>query len=533
MTGPFSRAPSSKRPFLKWKALHACSALLLTALGVLPTTSHAGFFEDLLKLLGGGGGTTTTPGTNTGSIPTDAYLKGTFGAVASWPLIPIHVVLLPDGRVMSYGTDAKGVQTGQFNYDIWDPSQGTGTASHLMLPNTTGTDLFCNAQIIVPSSGAVLLTGGDRTIKGVRNYSADDVNFFDYRYNAMYAAPQRMSALRWYPTVVTLANGKVLVLGGRSDPDTPVPTPELYSETEGWSTLNGATSDDAYGLRNWSYPRAWQAPNGKVFVATIWGGTYYVDPSGNGSLAATPLRLTEGDVYLPSVMYAPGKILAFRKFNKAVIVDINGATPTSTKVTGVGQDRFHGSATVLANGQVFVNGGSMVDNIANGVAYQAKIWNPTTKAWTVAATASKMRLYHSASLLLPDATVLTAGGGAPGPATNLNAEIYMPPYLYKAGSSLAVRPVIQSAPTATTWGASIAATTDVTGISRVTLVKTGSATHTVDFDQRFMELGYTASGTNLTIQAPTSANVAPPGYYMLFVFNSAGVPSVAKIIKLG
>jgi hypothetical protein len=511
------------------RASYFCAALMCTALGLVPTTSQAGLFDTLFPWLGGGG--TTTPAQP--GIPADAYTKGTFSAVANWPLIPIHVVLLPDGRVMSYGTDGQGNQTGQFNYDVWDPSKGTGTASHLVLPNTTGTDIFCSAQIIVPSSGAVLLTGGDRTVNGVRNYSADDVNFFDYRYNALTASPQRMSAVRWYPTVLTLANGKVLVLGGRADPNTPAPTPELYSEAEGWSKLTGATSDDAYGTRNWSYPRAWQAPNGKVFLATIWGGTYYVDASGAGSLAATPLKLAEGDVYLPSVMYAPGKILAFRKLNKAVTIDINGATPTATTVTGVGQDRYHGSATVLANGQVFVNGGSMVSNVANGVAYQAKIWNPATKAWTVAATATKMRLYHSVSLLLPDATILTAGGGAPGPVTNLNAEIYTPPYLYKAGSSLAVRPVIQTAPTAIAWGATFSATTDVSGISRVTLIKTGSATHTLDFDQRFMDLSFTVSGTTLTIKAPTSANMAPPGYYMLFVFNAAGVPSVAKIMKLG
>lgn len=520
--------------FIRQK-LHACSALMVAALGVLPMSSHAGLFDQLIKLFGGGGAT-TTPGTGTGSgpsptIPADAATKGTFGPVVNWPLIPMHVVVLPDGRVMSYGSDSKGVQTGQFIYDVWDPSKGTGTDSHLVLPNTTGTDIFCSAQVIVPSSGAVLLVGGDRTVKGVRNYSADDVNFFDYRHNALYAAPQRMSFLRWYPTVVTLSNGKILVLGGRIDPNTPAPTPELYSDEDGWTVLNGATSNDAYGLRNWSYPRAYQAPNGKVFVTTIWGGTYYLDASGNGSVAATSLKLTESDFYLPSVMYAPGKILSFRKFNKAVSIDINGATPTATTVTGVGQDRYHGSATVLANGQVLVSGGSMVDNVANGVAYQAKIWNPATKAWTVAATASKMRLYHSVSLLLPDATVLTAGGGAPGPATNLNAEVYSPPYLY-SGTSKAVRPVIQTAPTATTWGANFTATVD-SGVSRVTFIKTGSVTHTIDFDQRFMDLSYTASGGTLNIQAPASANAAPPGYYMLFVFNAAGVPSIAKIVKLG
>ncbi|HIV72618.1 MAG TPA: DUF1929 domain-containing protein [Candidatus Aquabacterium excrementipullorum] len=469
----------------------------------------------------------------------DSYTKGSMGPVVNWPLIPIHVVLLPDGRLMSYGTDAKGNQTGQFIYDVWDPKLGTGTNAHLVLPNTTGTDTFCSAQVIVPSSGAVLLTGGDKAVNGTRNYSVNDVNLFDYRSSALYQAAQPMRDARWYPTVVTLSSGQILVLGGRASPtELSVPTPELYTDGLGWRSLTGATSDDAYGARNWSYPRAWQAPNGKVFVMTIWGGTYYLDPTGNGgngSIAATPLTVPTGDVYLPSVMYAPGKILALRQFNRALVVDINGAQPTSTTVTGVGQDRYHGSATVLADGKVYVNGGSIWSNVAFGVAYAGKIWDPATRQWTATDSAKKMRLYHSVSLLLPDATVLTAGGGAPGPATNLNAEIYTPPYLYKKDwtGTLATRPSITNAPTATTWKQSFKVDVSATGISRVTLVKTGSATHTVDFDQRFLPLDFSASGKTLTVTAPSAAEIAPPGYYMLFVFDSAGVPSVARILKLG
>lgn len=469
----------------------------------------------------------------------DAFTKGSMGPVVDWPLIPIHVILLPDGRLLSYGTDAKGQQTGQFIYDVWDPKLGSAAASHLVLPNTTGTDIFCSAQVIVPSSGAVLLTGGDKTVNGVRNYSVNDANLFDYRSSALYQAPQAMRYVRWYPTVVTLASGQILVLGGRASPtELSVPTPELYTEGQGWRTLEGATSDDAYGARNWSYPRAWQAPNGKVFVMTIWGGTYYLDPAasgGAGAVTATPLTVPTGDVYLPSVMYAPGKILALRQFNRALIVDINGAQPTSTAVTGVGQDRYHGSATVLADGKVYVSGGSIWSNVAFGVAYAGKIWDPATRRWTPTATARKMRLYHSVSLLLPDATVLTAGGGAPGPATNLNAEIYTPPYLYKQdwSGTLAARPAITDAPTAMTWKQSFKIGVSTTGVSRVTLVKTGSATHTVDFDQRFMPLAFTANGKTLTVTAPAAAEVAPPGYYMLFVFDAAGVPSIARILRLG
>jgi hypothetical protein len=465
----------------------------------------------------------------------DTYVKGSFGAVAAWPLIPIHMVLLPDGRVLTYGTDGQGNQTGQFTYDVWNPATGTAANSHLTLPNTTGTDTFCSGQLVMPLSGTVLLTGGDKIVNNVRNFSVNDVNLFDYRSTALYSAQQPMAMLRWYPTVLTTAAGEVLVLGGRADPLTPAPTPEVYTEGAGWRSLTGATNDDAYGINNWSYPRAWQAPNGKVFVATVWGGTYYLDPAGTGKVERTSLNLPTGDVYLTSLMYAPGKILSFRKSNLAAVIDITGATPIAAAITGVGQDRFHGSATVMADGKVFVSGGSVVTNEVNGVAYTAKIWNPANSGWTTAATATKMRLYHSVSMLLPDARVITAGGGAPGPVNNLNAEIYTPPYLYKQdwSATLATRPVITAAPTTATWGKTAVVTANVTGISKVTLVKTGSVTHTVDFDQRFINLSFTASSKTLNVTMPANANVAPPGYYMLFVFNSAGVPSVAKIIRLG
>ena len=234
-------------------------------------------------------------------------------------------------------------------------------------------------------------------------------------------------------------------------------------------------------------------------------------------------------------MYAPGKILAFRKLNRARLIDLNGATPKVTTVGGVGQDRFHGSATVMADGKVLVSGGSMVSNVALGVAYSARIWDPANNGYTTTPAGAKMRLYHSVSLLLPDGRVLLAGGGAPGPVNNLNAEVYSPPYLYNRNTSgtLATRPVITAAPATATWGSRIDLSTDVTGISRVTLVKTGSATHTVDFDQRFMQLAHTTSGRTVSVSMPANANVAPPGYYMLFAFNSAGVPSVARIIRLG
>ena len=130
--------------------------------------------------------------------------------------------------------------------------------------------------------------------------------------------------------------------------------------------------------------------------------------------------------------------------------------------------------------------------------------------------------------------MLVAGGGAPGPLNNLNAEIYYPPYLFTAAGTLAPRPSIVSAPQfldiGNTFRVDVAAGAT---ISRVALVKTGSVTHSWNMEQRFQNLSFQANGTQLSVQAPTRAALAPPGHYLLFVLDSAGVPSIARMIRIG
>jgi hypothetical protein len=180
----------------------------------------------------------------------DAHIKGVFwppppGAM-TWPLIALHAVLLPDGRVMSYGTDAQGQQGGGMIYDVWDPTLGTGSGSHLVLENTTATDLFCSGQSVISASGEVLITGGDLTIDGQRNYSTNETTIFNWQSDTVRKdAP--MWYARWYPTVVSMANGDKLVLGGRQNFDVPAPMPEVYHQGTGWRKLSAASSDAAYG----------------------------------------------------------------------------------------------------------------------------------------------------------------------------------------------------------------------------------------------------------------------------------------------
>jgi hypothetical protein len=141
------------------------------------------------------------------------------------------------------------------------------------------------------------------------------------------------------------------------------------------------------------------------------------------------------------------------------------------------------------------------------------------------------RFYHSIALLLPDARVLVAGGGRFGGTAvddMLNAEIYSPSYLFKGS-----RPVISSAPNVISYNSNFSVSTTNAGqIAKVSLVRLGSVTHHFNIDQRYLSLSFQTSSNALTVQAPTNSTTAIPGYYMLFILDANGIPSVASILKL-
>jgi hypothetical protein len=470
-----------------------------------------------------------------------ANVTGAFGPAVTWPIIPIHAVLLPDGRVMNYGTDQNGQQGAQLIYDIWDPTLGTDISAHTVLPNTTGTDIFCSSQSVM-LSGAVLITGGDLTINGVRNFAQNDTNIFAPSADTL-TANTPMHYARWYASLVALPNGHLVTFGGVQNvvtinPPQPVPTPEEYDPaTQVWTLLTGATSSAAFGngnYSNWYYPRSYVAPGGNVFVLGVDGTMYSISTAGVGSITNYSMTVAPGSETLPTVPFAPGKVLSVRANQEVDVIDFTGPVPVATQTDNIDQVRYWANGTVMADGRVLITGGSEVANELTGVDYQAQIWDPATGHWTAGASASKPRLYHSNSMLLTDATVLTGGGGAPGPVNNLNAEIYYPPYLYDSTGAAAVRPVISAAaPLALTPGGTISLTVGPSdSISRLTFVRTGSSTHSNNSDQRFLDLPFTQTGQALTAVLPGDPTVLMPGYYMLFAFNQAGVPSVATVLSV-
>ncbi|MCA9839222.1 MAG: DUF1929 domain-containing protein [Trueperaceae bacterium] len=451
---------------------------------------------------------------------------GHFGPVINWPIIPIHAVLSPEGELLTYGTDKNGRQTGQFFYDVWNPQD---PLLHNTLANTTETDIFCSAQLIIPASGDILITGGDARPSGRVNKGVNDVTVFDSSNRALSKSPLTLLKARWYPTATTLPDGKILLQGGIDFDGNTVTVPELFTPGQGWTLVTGAAHATAYGL----YPRAFVIPSGKVLMF-MGRSLRQIDVSGAGSIETVGQLLFAPRDYLPAVMYRPGQILSLGVDGTASTVDARTAQLSYAFSQSPSQIRAWSNLTLLADGDVFLSGGSLDPNTLNGVAYHTEIWQPETSTWTQDASAKLARLYHSTAILLPDATVLTAGGGAPGPLTNLNAEIFYPGYLFKQDGSgmLAERPEIRSVePLSYAQSFKLSLVGSPT-ISKVSLIKTGSVTHSFNMEQRFIELAFSQTGNELNIVAPENSNVATPGFYMLFVFDQQGVPSKAKIVAL-
>jgi hypothetical protein len=470
-----------------------------------------------------------------------AHVEGAFGPTFTFPVMPIHMVLLPDHRVLAYGTNSAGRQGAAFHYTVWDPREGGSAQAFLTLPNVTGTDIFCSAQSLLPD-GTVTLLGGDEDDKGrPLNNGNPDMNLFDPRSNEMRKA-EGMAFRRWYPTLVVMPSGERVVLGGRIKGSSSrwtfyeralASTPEVYTPGGGWRRLTQAVSDRAYGSKaeSYYYPRAWLAPAGDVFILGHDGRMFRLDPRGHGRLRELDVKAPPARERVPTAMFEPGRILALRDDRRAVVVDINGPEPVVKETAPPSADRQWGNATVLADGQVWVNGGSVTPNALGDEHYHSEMWNPATGQWTRTASAVQPRLYHSASMLLADGSVLTGGGGAPGPMIQLNAEVYFPPYLFLHDGSgrFAPRPVLVSAPAQARAGTELRLSVGrEVKATRLTLVRSGSVTHSFNHEQRFFALDFSQQGTELRARLPADVNQFPPGYYLVFVFDDQGVPSMGR-----
>lgn len=498
--------------------------------------------------------------------PADAPTKGMWSATQAWPLNGLHSVLLPNGRVLTYGTPtgAAATQDGRY-FDVWDPALGFGTASHQTSFKADQVNSFCSSSAFL-ASGSLLVSGGNTPLGSSEFASANA---------AIVTSPSLLADERWYGTMLTLADGRPLMVGGSTpygalrayqDPAAAVNagavsmTPEVYEAGTGWRSLFGAYSREAFGpdFHRYWYPRCWVSPvTGELFGISseqMW----FLNPSGDGSIrVAGAFKTGVNNTTRPNigptssaVLFAPGRILQVGgngyhdghdtpSSALATVIDINSGTPVLSETAAMNFARQWPSSTVLPDGRVLVTGGTRrANNGAADAVYEAELWNPNTGAWVVGARAAQIRVYHSAAILMPNGTVLSTGGGAPGPVNNLNAELYYPPYLFRAastGAELAPRPVVTGINSLKfSYGQS--AELDLKNAataSRVVLIGASQVTHSFNTSQRFQTLPFTQSAGRVTATLPTSGFQAPPGYYQIVVLDGAGVPSAGVIVALG
>src|SRR5882724_3575648 len=448
--------------------------------------------------------------------------NGQWSAVLSWPLVAVHMTLLPTGRVLAWDDHTDNVGA-----DVFDPATNTLTAVPFFIAN-----LFCSGHALLPD-GRVFVAGGHT---GTTHVGIPNSTFFDPSTQSWSSGPS-MSVGRWYPTVTSLPDGHMLVTAGETNCDgCNALIPEIYDPaTNSWTRLTLASHDFPY------YPHMFVLPDGRILAAS----------SNRAAIASVALdiALQSWTVVDPAVLdggsaatYAPGKVIksglgrdpdlpGVPSVATTYVIDMNQAAPLWRQTASMAFPRTEHNLTPLPDGTVLVTGGSRNSDVGDtaGAVLVAELWSPTTETWTTLAPMRTPRMYHSTALLLPDGRVLVAGGGRDFPEVDQpSAEIYSPPYLFKGP-----QPTITSAPTGIQYATGFSVTTpDAARIATVSLVRLGSVTHAFNQNQRFVPLAFQSANGSLTIQAPANANLAPPGHYMLFIVDTNGIPSVAAMVRL-
>ncbi len=453
---------------------------------------------------------------------------GEWGPVVSWPVVGVHVALLPNGKVLAYdsigdnATETYPVQD-HTRATVWDPATGTQTPVDV----DTGFNIFCSGLAHLPD-GRMFMAGGnkDQQLNGIVQ-----THLFDPVTNLWSLGPNMLGG-RWYPTVTPLSNGEMLITSGRVD------TPEVRTPAGSLRALSTAS------LSLPLYPWIDVAPSGRAFYSGPDQTLRALDTAGTGAWQTFGQRDAINRDYGGHALFDVGKMLVAgggASTKDARVVDVNGATPQVTPTAQMAFGRRQHNLTVLADGTVLATGGNssgagLVD--LNAGVYAAEQWDPATGQWRTLAAEQITRQYHSTALLLPDGRVLSSGGGICGTCDQVgylakNAQVFSPPYLFQADGTLAPRPTIDAAPTATSYGAAMEISTgNPSAIRKVALVRLGAVTHSNNMEQRYVPLAFTAGATSLTASAPANANVAPPGFYMLFIIDANGVPSVARMVSV-
>jgi hypothetical protein len=367
-----------------------------------------------------------------------------------------------------------------------------------------------------------------------------------------------MVKARWYPTLAELPNGDILAVSGLDQFGRMIPgdNERYVKDQRRWV--------DAPQLKRVfpTYPALHLMADGRLFFSGANAG-YGSDTEGrtpglwdlrrNRFTPVPGLRDPRMTETASSVLLAPAQRQQVMVFGGGEI----GESPVSTARTDIvdlaspkpvyrpGPDlpapTRYLSTVLLPDDTVFTTGGSSgyrggeYRGKPRSDLFNAQIYRPSTNRFETAAESTVGRNYHSEALLLPDGRVITLGGDplydatGKGPGTfEQRIEVYSPPYLFKGD-----RPTVTGGPAAVQRGTTVTFTTpDAARIRTARLMRPSAVTHATDVDQRSVALDITPTAGGVKLSVPAQKGLVPSGWYMLFVTDDRGVPSVARWVQV-
>jgi FtsP/CotA-like multicopper oxidase with cupredoxin domain len=453
-----------------------------------------------------------------------------------WELLPcnsqvlaVHAALLRTGNVLFFagsGNDPDKLAAHDMRSVVWDYERGA------FYRPTTPIDVFCSGHAFLPD-GKLLVAGGTEQYDPFHGLKS--AWLFDPILEEWIRVGD-MADGRWYPSLATLGDGGVIAVSGASSTGGNNRVPGIYRSGSNWSSLAASTFD-------WPlYPHLFLLRNGNLFYS---GGRM-----GGGGLSPGIMTLpanTFANVVPPagfdlahrdqafSVLLPPAQDQCVMimgggmpVINKVHIANLSGA-PTWSAAAPLHHARAHALGVVLPDRTVLVTGGSIMSEDVSTATLESEIYHPATNTWTLAAKSTVPRVYHGVALLLPDGRVITAGSNPHRKDDELRLELFHPPYLFRGP-----RPFIEHAPSLLHYGDTITIESpQAKDIKSVELIHPAATTHSSDTSQRLVDMPFEREGfCRLKACVPKESNLAPPGWYMLFVVDKLGVPSVAKWVHL-
>jgi hypothetical protein len=447
---------------------------------------------------------------------------GSWSALQQYPVVPVSMGVMPDGKIVAWDQANSPPNFPNIPNNgaamVLDPATGSITRSVNVAPRTT----FCSLIASLPDGRLAVIGGGSDSGNG----AIPDVQIYDADSRTFSVAGQ-MNSKRWYPGGTLDRDGNPIVAGGSSQGI------ERFDAFSGTSTMRNSSFP-----ANW-YPDLIRTADGKFVIEDV--GDNAAQGPGRYLLSGTTLSSISNTSNLkarlrgvrtligPHTMFYNGGGTS----KESMIIDASGASPTYTRVA---DSRFHhmtGQALTLPTGDVLAVGGNSSGHTTKGTPVMTpEIYSPASNTWTSMADTARRRTYHSVAALLPDGRVWSAGSSF-DEVQEPNGQFFSPPYLYRKDGSgqLAPRPTATDAPSSVAAGQSFSvATSDPSNIAHASFIRLAATTHQVNAGQSFVKLPVTVDADRVRMTAP-SIDAAPPGYYMLFLVDKQGVPSVAPIMR--